>query len=55
MRSLTQLDRCYASYLLAAWLLFAGRFMFVLAENNTQCASGQLDWYTSVVGETPCK
>ncbi|KAI0655617.1 hypothetical protein C8Q70DRAFT_424053 [Cubamyces menziesii] len=21
---------------------------------NTTCASGQLDWYTSVVGETPC-
>ncbi|KAI0330178.1 hypothetical protein GY45DRAFT_1251412, partial [Cubamyces sp. BRFM 1775] len=21
---------------------------------NTSCASGQLDWYTSVVGETPC-
>ena len=22
---------------------------------NTTCASSQLDWYTSVVGETPCK
>ncbi|KAI0655616.1 hypothetical protein C8Q70DRAFT_424010 [Cubamyces menziesii] len=21
---------------------------------NTTCASSQLDWYTSVVGETPC-
>lgn len=21
---------------------------------NTTCASGQLDWYTSVVGESPC-
>ncbi|OSD02477.1 hypothetical protein PYCCODRAFT_1367457 [Trametes coccinea BRFM310] len=27
------------------WRVFAG---------NTTCASGQLDWYTSVVGETPC-
>ncbi|KAI0823192.1 hypothetical protein BC628DRAFT_1385090 [Trametes gibbosa] len=25
------------------------------AQDHTNCASGQLDWYTSVVGETPCK
>lgn len=55
MRSPARFGRCYASYLLAAWLLFAGRFAFVVAEGATQCASGQLDWYTSVVGETPCK
>ena len=22
---------------------------------NTTCASSQLDWYTSVVGESPCE
>ncbi|KAH9846420.1 hypothetical protein C2E23DRAFT_578914 [Lenzites betulinus] len=25
------------------------------AADHTKCASSQLDWYTSVVGETPCK
>ncbi|KAL1950244.1 hypothetical protein VTO73DRAFT_5368 [Trametes versicolor] len=55
MRSPAQFGRCYASYFVAAWLLFAGRLVFVAADGATQCASGQLDWYTSVVGETPCK
>ncbi|KAF5341464.1 hypothetical protein D9758_013947 [Tetrapyrgos nigripes] len=27
----------------------------VIAEGNVQCADGGLDWYTNVVGETPCK
>lgn len=26
----------------------------VLAAGNTTCLSGQLDWYTTAVGETPC-
>jgi hypothetical protein len=25
------------------------------AQNATVCATDQLDWYTSVVGETPCR
>ncbi|EIW59608.1 uncharacterized protein TRAVEDRAFT_147693 [Trametes versicolor FP-101664 SS1] len=32
------------------WFAVAG----VRAAGNTTCASGQLDWYTNVVGETPC-
>jgi hypothetical protein len=27
----------------------------VLAAGNTTCLSSQLDWYTTAVGETPCK
>jgi hypothetical protein len=27
----------------------------VSAQNATVCATDQLDWYTSVVGETPCR
>ncbi|KAI0643022.1 hypothetical protein C8Q79DRAFT_202122 [Trametes meyenii] len=36
---------CFSVFLLLATTVLAG---------NTTCASGQLDWYTSVVGETPC-
>jgi hypothetical protein len=25
------------------------------AQHTTVCATDQLDWYTSVVGETPCR
>jgi hypothetical protein len=40
-----------------AWLalLFLYHAGAVLAAGNTTCLSGQLDWYTSAVGETPCK
>lgn len=39
-----------------AWLalLFLYHAGAVLAAGNTTCLSGQLDWYTSAVGETPC-
>ncbi|KAH9891987.1 hypothetical protein C8Q73DRAFT_99065 [Cubamyces lactineus] len=38
--------RFVVGFWLVSWhLVYAG---------NTTCASGQLDWYTSVVGETPC-
>ncbi|OSD02466.1 hypothetical protein PYCCODRAFT_1445134 [Trametes coccinea BRFM310] len=39
-----------ASFLLAA-LWCSG---VIASPGNTTCASSQLDWYTSVVGETPC-
>ncbi|KAH9846419.1 hypothetical protein C2E23DRAFT_578839 [Lenzites betulinus] len=37
-------------------LYFASIFLLVSAvwAGNTTCASGQLDWYSSVVGESPC-
>ncbi|KAG1748042.1 hypothetical protein EDB19DRAFT_1683648 [Suillus lakei] len=39
-----------------AWvaLLFLYHAGAVLAAGNTTCLSGQLDWYTTAVGETPC-
>ncbi|KAI9064695.1 hypothetical protein FKP32DRAFT_1713824 [Trametes sanguinea] len=38
-----------ASLLAASW--YSG---VIASPGNTTCASSQLDWYTSVVGETPC-
>ncbi|KIK49041.1 hypothetical protein CY34DRAFT_797420 [Suillus luteus UH-Slu-Lm8-n1] len=37
-----------------AWFAFLYYAGAVLAAGNTTCLSGQLDWYTSAVGETPC-
>ena len=43
-----------ASTLGAASLIPALWVQYAIA-GNTTCASGQLDWYTSVVGESPCE
>ncbi|KAI0364084.1 hypothetical protein BV20DRAFT_956960 [Pilatotrama ljubarskyi] len=42
--------------ILYLWLASSISWRGVLSRDagNTTCASGQLDWYTSVVGETPC-
>ncbi|KAI1789397.1 hypothetical protein LXA43DRAFT_583721 [Ganoderma leucocontextum] len=39
----------------AALLLVLSLLVDFSWAGNTTCASGQLDWYTSVVGETPCE
>jgi hypothetical protein len=39
-------------FLSLALLAFAGH---VNAANGTMCATDQLDWYTSVIGESPCR
>ncbi|KAI0775512.1 hypothetical protein BD413DRAFT_528901, partial [Trametes elegans] len=47
-------------YLVCMHILTTLGFPFLLVAmpavraGNTACASSQLDWYTSVVGETPC-
>ena len=38
-----------------AFLCLASRLVSEAYADTTACASSQLDWYTSVVGETPCE
>ncbi len=38
-------------------ILFGLSFLvpYLFAQDHTQCVDSGSDWYTSVVGETPCK
>ena len=44
-----------SSLLLMSAILIATLSAQLAEAGNTTCASKQLDWYSSVVGESPCK